>query len=88
MRLLLISRINIVWLILAVATLFSWESVSGFGAGTAWRLAQLNIIIAFAKAWVVGWEYMELRAAPLVLRVLFTAWASGACTAIVVVSLL
>jgi len=55
---------------------------AGAKAGTALSIAVL--VIAFAKALVVINEFMEVRRAPLPLRVAAFGWAIAACTAIVI----
>ena len=72
-----INRITIVWLLLVVATMVSFESVV-IGQGRAARAAVLAI--AFTKATIVGREFMELRHAPRWMLWLFQAWAVIVCT--------
>jgi len=43
---------------------------------------------AFAKTWFVGMYFMELRHAPLALRLLFNAWVVVGCVAVVAIYLL
>ncbi len=38
------------------------------------------LLIAFVKARLIGLEFMELRAAPRLLRLIFEAWTVVACT--------
>ncbi len=81
MRLSLPRRLALIWLILVVAALCSWESARGWGDH---RLAATAVlVIAFIKARIVGLEFMELRLAPLVLRLLFEAWTVIACTLLI-----
>jgi hypothetical protein len=50
--------------------------------------ATLTILIAFAKAYVIGRDFVELRFAPPALRTVFTVWVgvvAGAAIALVVV---
>ena len=82
---LLRSRLTLVWLILVAATLLSFESMLLGGDGA--RLARCAIlIIAFAKVALVGLEFMDLRNAPLLLRLPFLGWAIIACTVLLIVS--
>lgn len=70
-------RVAAVWLVLVAATLFSWESARSSGD---YRLASSAVLlIAFVKARLIGLEFMELRAAPLALRLIFEGWAGTAC---------
>ncbi len=75
-------RITAVWLLLVLATLFSWESAQ---VGQDHRLAtSIVLVIAFIKARFVGLEFMELREAPLPLRLIFEAWVILACAALLI----
>jgi hypothetical protein len=77
-----LRRITAVWLLLVSATLFSWESAH---VGHDHRLASsIVLLIAFTKARFVGLEFMELRAAPLPLRLIFEAWVVLACVALLI----
>ncbi|WP_230316236.1 cytochrome C oxidase subunit IV family protein [Conexibacter sp. W3-3-2] len=64
----------IVWVVLVASTAVSWlvGDDHGFGSGDA--AAFTVIAIAFAKVWLVGLHFMELRHAPPRLRRLFEAW--------------
>jgi hypothetical protein len=79
----------VVWAALVVATLVSWRLGPSQGvevvarAGTA-----VAIVIAFAKAWLVGEEFMELRRAPLALRAAFGGWVVAAGTTLTLLYLL
>jgi caa(3)-type oxidase subunit IV len=71
------ARVAVVWLVLLTATLLSWESARSSGE---YRLASAAVLlIAFLKARLIGLEFMELRAAPRVLRFIFEAWVVVAC---------
>jgi caa(3)-type oxidase subunit IV len=63
---------HMVWLSLLVATLCSWRVGEHHGAGT-WT-ALLVMLIAAAKARAVALHFMELKAAPLIWRVVFEGW--------------
>ena len=72
------TRVAAVWLVLVAATLLSWESAR---STDDYRLASSAVLlIAFLKARLIGLEFMELRAAPLQLRLIFEGWAVIACT--------
>jgi hypothetical protein len=72
------ARALAVWLVLMAATLVSWESARKSGD---YRLASSAVLlIAFVKARLIGLEFMELRAAPRPLRLIFEAWTVLACT--------
>jgi hypothetical protein len=77
-----VRRITAVWLLLVLATLFSWESAH---VGQDHRLAtSIVLVVAFIKARFVGLEFMELRAALLPLRLIFEAWVILACAALLI----
>ncbi|WP_371433381.1 cytochrome C oxidase subunit IV family protein [Novosphingobium sp.] len=75
------NRISIVWLLLVLATLVSFESVM-IGHGRAARA--IVLVITFTKATFVGREFIELRHAPAWMLWLFQAWAAIVCGALVV----
>jgi hypothetical protein len=75
-----VRRITAVWLLLVAATLFSWESAH---VGHDHRLSSsIVLVVAFIKARFVGLEFMELRDAPLPLRLIFEIWVALACAAL------
>lgn len=45
------------------------------------------IVVAFAKVWVVAFQFMELRHAPRWLRHGFDAWIIGICSTLMVILL-
>lgn len=74
MRSLILSRVSLVWFVLLGATLISWEVGHGVGVDDL-RLASLLIIfISLVKVRFVLREFMELRHAPAVLKLLGDAW--------------
>ncbi|NJD25124.1 MAG: hypothetical protein FIB06_06935 [Betaproteobacteria bacterium] len=60
------------WLVLLVATGITWYLGEAGAAGTAAIVAMLAI--AFIKGRLVILDFMELRAAPLLWRVLLEGW--------------
>lgn len=76
--------INIAWFVLVGSTLFGWwlgHTVHS-GQGDV-RLATAGVlIIACAKTWIVGFQFMELRQAPWWLRHSFDAWVAVLCAAL------
>lgn len=81
MKRLLADRVTLVWLLLVVITLASWESVGVTGGA---RIASFAVlVIAFVKARLIGLEFMELRHAPLPLRIAFEAWTIIMCVTLV-----
>jgi len=63
---------NRAWLALIVATLITWYLGEVGAAGTAAIVAMLGI--AFVKGRLVILDFMELRGAPLIWRLLLEGW--------------
>ena len=77
------ARVAVTWLVLLAATLLSWESAHSSGD---YRLTSaVVLLIAFLKARLIGLEFMELRAAPRVLRFIFEGWVVAACAMLVAI---
>jgi hypothetical protein len=70
------------WAVLMVATLISWWLGGGHGAEAVAAVGVLGV--AFLKVGLVGHYFMELRYAPLSLRLVFTGWAVVVCSALIV----
>lgn len=73
------DRLFIVWVLLVVVTLLS--SQIGGSSGVAWigspAAVTISVLsIAMAKVWMVMFTYMDVRGAPLALRILVTAWVA------------
>ena len=78
MRALLFDRITLIWFLLIAATALSWEFGHGLGFGDRYHYATVAVIvIAFIKVRYVFLDFMELRTAPLPLRLMLEAWAIG-----------
>ena len=76
------NRTTVIWLILVAITAISWET--SVGHADADRFVTLAVlVVAFVKMRLIGLEFMELRHAPLPLRLLFEVWVVGVGTAIV-----
>jgi hypothetical protein len=72
-------RLVVVWALLVGVTLFS----AGVGGGASWfgtpaAVTAAVLAIAFGKAGVVMFSFMELRTAPLPLRLLALGWLAAA----------
>ncbi|MFT4582102.1 MAG: hypothetical protein ACI915_003696 [Gammaproteobacteria bacterium] len=79
-----ISRITWVWFGLILATGLSWQFGHGFGFGDQFHYATIAIlIITFIKVRFVFLDFMELRTAPLALRLAFEAWAVIVCATLI-----
>lgn len=66
------NRAGLSWLILVAATLVSWAVGADHGTGS--MLAVVVLAIAAIKVRLVGLDFMELRHAPIPLRVLFEVY--------------
>jgi Prokaryotic Cytochrome C oxidase subunit IV len=76
MSVLLNHRISVLWLVLILATALSWEFGHGLGFGDHTHYGTVAVIlIAFVKVRYVFLDFMELRTAPVALRLIFEAWA-------------
>lgn len=74
------KQVIVVWLALVALTLIMWgmglEHDRSRGASADIIMAVV-LAIAFAKTLAIGSIFMELRTAPLPLRLVFGAWAIG-----------
>ena len=68
---------------LILATCITWwlGSASSLRGGAFGVAAILTILIAFAKIYFIGREFMELRLAPPALRIAFNIWVGGVAVA-------
>jgi hypothetical protein len=83
---LLRSHVTGIWLVLVLLTGFSWwlSSPGNVQSSSGPSLATASMfLVGFIKVRMVGMHFMELKQAPLPLRLLFEAWALIACVAIV-----
>ena len=79
-------RLTFVWLGLMAATVASWAT--GHRASLDSGLVSAIVIgVAFIKVRFVGLDFMELRTAPLPLRIAFEIWLLVACTALILLAL-
>ncbi len=77
-----------VFAILVIATLISYSVGAEHGVDNNRVATVLVLTIAFAKAYMVGLYFQELRHAPLWLRTLFRGWCLVGWTAVVGIYLL
>ena len=76
-------RLVLRWLLLVALTLTSWESINHVGWLTDARLpATAAIVLAFIKVRIVVLDFMEVRHAPIGLRVALETWVIVACGSI------
>jgi len=79
------SRLTAIWLVLVAATCLSWGVAQGFATAANLHLITAGaMVIAFVKARLILLDFMELRRAPLPLRVFAEVWAVLVCAAILV----
>jgi hypothetical protein len=68
-----------VWLGLVLVTCLSWWVGTG-GRSASHTVATIVVmVVAFTKVRFVGMYFMELRGAPLALRLLFQGWCVVVC---------
>lgn len=79
------DRLTLVWAALMAATLASW--VTGTHGGSE-AVTVFVIVVAFAKVQLVGTHFMDLRHAPVPLRVAFSTWVVGVSTTLGAIYLL
>ena len=80
MTALLLNRLSVIWAGLILATGLSWQFGHGFGFGDDIQYAAVAIlVITFIKIRFVFLDFMEIRTAPLALRLVLEVWAVLAC---------
>ena len=80
-----------VWLLLAGLTGISWWAGAGGAAVSvlgSHGMAVSLLVLAFFKVRLVIMYFMEVRTAPWPLRLIFEAWVTGVCLAVVLIYLL
>jgi heme/copper-type cytochrome/quinol oxidase subunit 4 len=75
---LLRNRISLIWLVLIAATLISWWIGTGDAANPQLGTAAVFVVV-FIKVRLIGLYFMELRDAPLPLRLLFEGYCLVVC---------
>ena len=77
---------TLVWLALSAATAVSWwlgtQDATAPVANAQNALAMTIILISFFKVWLVIRYFMEVRDAPLPLKILANAWVVVVCLAV------
>lgn len=84
---LLRNRTTLVWFILVAATAASWEFGHGVGFDDIRYASVAIIVIAFIKTRLVILDFMEIRHAPLAMRIVGEVWGVIICTALIVLYL-
>jgi caa(3)-type oxidase subunit IV len=83
---LLKNRISLIWLALIAATLITWQ-IGTNDSGNPQLGTVAVLLVAFIKVRLVGLYFMELRDAPLPLRLLFESYCLIVCTALILMYL-
>jgi hypothetical protein len=76
---LLISRPTLIWVILLAATGLSWGMGSVFGGSGIRSAGVCIIVVAFLKVRLVILEFMEIRRAPVPMRLAGEVWVLTLC---------
>jgi Prokaryotic Cytochrome C oxidase subunit IV len=76
------KRLALWWLLLVALTVISLEGASAIASKALF--AATILIIAFIKVRIVVREFMEVRAAPIMLRLVLDVWAIGICAALII----
>ena len=84
---LLRNRTTLVWFILVAATMASWEFGHGVGFNDVRYASIAIIVIAFIKTRFVILEFMEIRHAPVAMRIVGEVWGVVICAALIVLYL-
>lgn len=83
MAALLKTRITVVWFFLVVATAASWEMGHGFPFHDLRSAGIAIIVLALVKVRFVIMEFMELRGAPVPMRLAAQGWVIGICALLI-----
>ena len=68
------TKETVVWFVLVCATLVSWATGTDHGISDHRIGTAVILVVAFTKVRLVGLYFMELRAAPTPLRLVFEAY--------------
>lgn len=83
MRELFLNRITLVWFALVGATVLSFQMGSGLAFSDLRYAGGAILIVSFIKVRFVIAEFMELRQAPFVMRLIADLWTVAACALLV-----
>jgi Prokaryotic Cytochrome C oxidase subunit IV len=84
MNSLIFSRIGLVWFLLVAATAASWEMGHGVGFEDIRHASIAIIVVAFVKVRFVILDFMEIRHAPIWMRIVGETWCVVVCSVLVV----
>lgn len=79
MAILLRNRISVVWVVLILLTVVSLWVGTDHGVDDVQVAGVAVLVVAFTKVRFVGLYFMELRHAPVPLRLIFEAWCVAVC---------
>jgi hypothetical protein len=82
MRLLLNQRFVPVWLGLVLITCVSWWLGTNHGTNNHKLASVVIMVVAFTKVRFIGMYFMELRHAPLPLKLIFQGWCAVVCSVV------
>jgi Prokaryotic Cytochrome C oxidase subunit IV len=83
MRSLILRPVTIIWLVLVGATVFSWLMGHGVGVHDLRQASIAILVIAFIKVRFVILDFMEIRGAPLPMRIVGEVWCLVICTVLI-----
>jgi len=73
-----LPALTLVWLMLMAATVTTgWLAEND--RSIRWAVNAM-LSIAVVKIWLIMWNFMELKAAPVAWRLVFAAWLAGVAT--------
>ena len=81
------SRITLIWMLLVAATAASWAVGHGLGLHAARDAGIAVIVVAFVKVRLVILDFMEIRHAPLTMRIAGESWVAAICTVLILLYL-
>ncbi len=87
MKDLIVSRTSLVWALLVVATLVSWQLGHGVGFDSAKAAGAAILIVTFVKVRFVMLDFMELQESPRWMRVTAQGWIALICGVLLVLFL-
>jgi hypothetical protein len=68
------ARTSVVWLLLVAATALSWKLSHGLGLADPQDAGCAVLVVAFIKVRLVIMDFMEIRGAPLAMRLAGETW--------------
>lgn len=83
MHSLLVSRTTLIWGLLVGATVLSWEFGHGIGFSEARHAGIAILIVAMVKVRLVILDFMEVRHAPIYMRIAGEAYCAVICAVLV-----